>query len=282
MSRFTLPSEKDSHMTCDGKLWYGPEKRKEQLETHVRTTQRSRFGFTSYAENEKKNRVNRHFDIVAPRYDLMNTLLSMGMHHLWKHSAVAAMELKPGDKLIDICGGTGDLSFLSAKKIDPGGQAIILDINSSMIEKGLQKKGNISASNVMFVKGDAETIAFPDNSFNAAVVGFGIRNLTHMELGFREMFRVLKNGGRFCCLEFSRPESRWFRSLYDFYSFKVMPALGELITGDRDAYTVFPESIRAFSLPHEMTEILEEIGFSNVTHKSLTGGIASLHTAEKI
>ncbi len=257
--------------------WYNKEKRLEQLETHISKTQTAKFGFTDYAESDKAHRVNQHFDSIADQYDFMNTLLSGGIHYLWKRKTVEMMEIKPEAKVLDVCGGTGDIARMSASKTGVKGVSLVYDMNRKMIEQGARK----SIKNVTFVQGDAESISFPDNSFDAVSIGFGIRNVTHLETGFKEIYRVLKKDGIMCCLEFSKPENTFFRFLYDFYSFKIMPFIGGLITGSRQAYTAFPESIRAFPLPDELGQILEKIGFKDVTIKKLTNGIAVIHSAKK-
>jgi demethylmenaquinone methyltransferase / 2-methoxy-6-polyprenyl-1,4-benzoquinol methylase len=267
----------DKKMIFNIDKWYTREKRLEQLEEHVSVTRTSTFGFTAYAESDKVHRVNRHFDTIATRYDLMNTILSGGIHYAWKRRAVEALMIKPEQKILDVCGGTGDMARLSASRTGPKGISVVYDINRKMIEQGRQK----SLEGVTFVQGDAECISFPDASFDAVSIGFGIRNVTHLETGFREIFRVLKKGGTLCCLEFSKPDNSFFRYLYDFYSFRIMPFLGGLITGSTEAYTAFPETIRAFPLPEELRLILKDIGFKDIRIKRLTNGIAVIHSARK-
>jgi demethylmenaquinone methyltransferase/2-methoxy-6-polyprenyl-1,4-benzoquinol methylase len=212
----------------------------------------------------------------------MNTLLSFGIHLLWKRTALKMLRLKVGDQVIDACGGTGDLSLLAAKAVRLPGRVILYDINRKMMRLGKRKAVNISfGARISYVEGDTERIAFPDGLFDAAMVGFGIRNLTHMERGLREMYRVLKPGGKMMCLEFSKPTAPLFRWLYDLYSMYVMPLLGQLIVGSRQAYTYLPESIRTFPSPDELTVLLETIGFSDVVYKKLTNGIAVIHLAKK-
>jgi demethylmenaquinone methyltransferase/2-methoxy-6-polyprenyl-1,4-benzoquinol methylase len=190
--------------------------------------------------------------------------------------------LREGDVVIDVCGGTGDLSLLAAKDVGLSGRIILYDMNKAMIKMGKAKVANSPfAENIFFVQGDAERISFPDCSFNAATVGFGIRNLTHLDLGLKEIHRILKPGGKLLCLEFSRPTSPLFRWLYDIYSFYIMPLLGKLFVGSKQAYTYLPESIRIFYLPAELTDILEGVGFSNVSYRRLTNGIAVIHLAKK-
>ncbi len=257
--------------------WLKKEKRLQQFEYYVRKSRSALFGFTPYNESEKVKRVNQHFDTIAAHYDLMNTILSFGIHYLWKRMAIGTLDIKPGDKILDVCGGTGDMALLSASKTGEKGIAIVYDMNRNMLKCGKNKH----LKDVTFVQGNAEMLAFPDDLFDAVSIGFGIRNLTHLETGFKEIFRVLKKGQKACCLEFSKPTNRWFRKIYDFYSFTIMPVLGQAITGSKEAYTAFPESIRAFPVPEEITQVLKDIGFSKVEVKELTNSIAVIHTCTK-
>jgi len=240
------------------------------------------FGCRKVPEDKKAQYVLRHFNTVARRYDLMNTLLSFGIHHLWKRTAVKMIGLRPGDRVLDVCGGTGDLAVLAGRIVGPSGQVIVYDINRAMIDVGRHKlPGPAAGKGVEFVQGDAEEISFVNEYFDAAMVAFGIRNVTRMEQGFSEMYRILKPGGKMMCLEFSKPTAPVFRWLYDIYSFHIMPLLGEIIAGSSQAYTHLPESIRTFALPDELTAVLKQIGFSAVTTRKLTNGIAVIHMATK-
>jgi demethylmenaquinone methyltransferase/2-methoxy-6-polyprenyl-1,4-benzoquinol methylase len=240
------------------------------------------FGYRRVPAREKVGFVLRHFNSIARKYDFMNTVLSLGIHYLWKRWAVEALRLKPGDRVIDVCGGTADLSILAGKVVGPGGKVILYDINRAMIEEGERKVARASLSGrVVFVQGDAEKISFPQDHFEAALVGFGIRNLTHVETGLAEMHRVLKPGGQLMCLEFSLPVSPWFGPLYEFYSFRIMPLVGEILAGTRQAYLYLPESIRKFSSPEGLAAILRRIGFCRVTVRRLTNGIAVIYTGVK-
>jgi demethylmenaquinone methyltransferase/2-methoxy-6-polyprenyl-1,4-benzoquinol methylase len=240
------------------------------------------FGFQQIPKKEKVGRTMRHFNTVATKYDFMNTLLSFGIHYLWKRTAIEMMHLKTGDRVLDICGGTGDLAVLAVRSVDISGKVIIYDINRKMIQVGRAKRNRPAQRNrIEFIQGDAESISFQDDTFDAAMVGFGIRNLTHMDLGFQEMHRILKPGGKIMCLEFSKPTASLFRWLYDVYSFHVIPFLGKVLVGSRQAYTLLPESIRMFPLPEELSTLLRDIGFHNVIYRRLTNGIAVVHVAEK-
>jgi demethylmenaquinone methyltransferase/2-methoxy-6-polyprenyl-1,4-benzoquinol methylase len=269
-------------MFKDKEIWLDDEKRKKQLDKTADRAESTFFVFQRVARDRKADRVLQHFNSVAQHYDFMNTLLSFGIHHLWKRSAIRMLELAPGDHILDVCGGTGDLAILAARHLGPEGGVIVYDINRAMIKAGLHKVANKDIEDrIRYVQGDAENISFPDRHFDAAMVGFGIRNVTNVEKGFEEMFRALKPGGRMMCLEFSKPTFLPFRKLYDFYSFYIMPFLGELMAGSRSAYTHLPESIRMFPMPDELSELLKDIGFSRVNYKSLTNGIAVIHLAIK-
>jgi demethylmenaquinone methyltransferase/2-methoxy-6-polyprenyl-1,4-benzoquinol methylase len=240
------------------------------------------FGYRQVPADQKVKYVLRHFNSIARKYDCLNTLLSFGLHYAWKKDAVEALSVKPGDRVVDVCGGTADLTIRIAGKIGPSGCAYLYDINRAMMEVGRMKIPKASpAGKIRLIQGDAEQMACRTGQFDGAIVGFGIRNLTHMEKGLREMHRVLKPGGRMICLEFSRPTAPWFRWLYDIYSFYIMPWVGKLFTGHREAYTYLPESIRKFPLQEDLAAILRSIGFVEVTYRNLTNGIAVIHQGIK-
>jgi len=232
--------------------------------------------------HEKTSAVKRHFDHVASRYDLMNTILSFGLHHLWKRRAVGLLGLKPGEQVIDLCGGTGDLALLAAPRVGPQGGVVLYDLNRAMMLAGRAKVARAELTErIWLVEGDAEDLAAADQSLDAAIVGFGIRNLARMDEGLREMHRVLKPGGRLIILEFSRPASPLWRWLYDRYSFTVMPRFGQMLAGSREAYTYLTTSIRQFPRPEEVAALLQSLGFIQVTYHPLTNGIAMIHRAVK-
>ncbi|MBW1773242.1 MAG: bifunctional demethylmenaquinone methyltransferase/2-methoxy-6-polyprenyl-1,4-benzoquinol methylase UbiE [Deltaproteobacteria bacterium] len=262
--------------------WIDESEKDDSPKGHLPEGEVTRFGYQKVPSVQKENLVRRHFDTVAKKYDFMNTILSFGTHHLWKRTAIKMTGINPGDQIIDICGGTGDLSILAAGAGAPSSRVILYDINWAMMVRGKPKvEKSIFGENICYVQGDAERISFPDGIFDSALVGFGIRNLTNMEKGFREMYRVLRPGGKLMCLEFSKPTSRVFRRLYDFYSFHIMPLLGWVITGSIKAYTHLPESIRMFPLPNELSAMLEDIGFTEISYRNLTNGIAVIHLAKK-
>ena len=263
-------------------IWVSGDKRIEQIKKDKAGAPTAYFGYQRVSVDQKSDQVRQHFNSVARYYDLMNTLLSFGIHHLWKRTAIKMLQLAPGDRILDVCGGTGDLAILAAKKLNNSGQVIVYDINRAMIQAGLHKVIHTPIEKrIQYIQGDAENISFPDRYFDNAMVGFGIRNVTHMEKGFSEMYRVLKHGGKMMCLEFSKPTAPFFRWLYDIYSFYMMPLVGELIARSKKAYTHLPESIRMFPLPDELSDLLKKIGFAHVTYRKQTNGIAVIHLAIK-
>ena len=262
--------------------WLEEKKRQTQINSSPQSADKVYFGYERINTVDKTNRVLQHFSSVAHHYDFMNTLLSFGIHYAWKRSAVRMLKLAPGERILDVCGGTGDLAILAARAVGPSGRVIIYDINRDMIQAGMHKViDNEIEKRLGYIQGNAEAISFPDCHFDTAMVGFGIRNVTHMKKGFEEMYRVLNPGGKMMCLEFSKPTWPVFRWLYDFYSSYIMPFVGQLIAGNRKAYMHLPESIRMFPLPDELSELLKKIGFSQVTYRSLTNGIAVIHLAVK-
>jgi len=263
-------------------VWLEEENRTKQLDQTMGGDETAYFGFQRILADKKTDQVTQHFNSVARHYDFMNTLLSFGIHYLWKRTAVKMLALSPGDNVIDVCGGTGDLAILAARAIGDSGRVTIFDINRAMIQAGFHKVSNTTIENrIQYVQGNAERISFPDGSFDRAMVGFGIRNVTHMEAGFEEMYRVLKPGGKMMCLEFSKPTAPVFRWLYDFYSFRMMPFIGQIMAGNRKAYMHLPESIRMFPMPDELSAMLKKIGFAHITYRNLTNGIAVIHLAIK-
>ncbi|MBI5643215.1 MAG: bifunctional demethylmenaquinone methyltransferase/2-methoxy-6-polyprenyl-1,4-benzoquinol methylase UbiE [Deltaproteobacteria bacterium] len=241
------------------------------------------FGNKLVPEDEKKVRVREVFDSVASKYDLMNDLMSMGTHRIWKRLIAKETGLRPGQSAIDVAGGTADISLLMADRVGEGGNVVVYDINGEMLKVGRDKcidRGYLK--NIRCVQGNAEEISFEDNTFHCATVGFGIRNVTHLDRAFSEMARVVKPGGKVICLEFSHPESKLFSKVYDFYSFSIIPTVGEMITGNRSAYEYLPESIRKFPPQEKLKKIMEEAGLFKVKYYNLFNGIAAVHIGVKV
>ena len=262
--------------------WFRSSERRQQRDDHVRASGQARFGLKTYAEKEKAAAVRRHFDRVAPKYDFMNSLLSFGIQRAWKRAAIRLLNPVPGSRILDLCGGTGDLAHLAVGWTGPAGRATICDINMAMMAAGRRTYApHPLTRQVAWVQGDAEEVPFPEASFDAAMVGFGIRNLTHLKQGFQEMHRVLKPGGKFLCLEFSRPTNAVFRALYDVYSFNIMPLLGQLIAGSAESYACLPETIRMFPLPDELASMIAGCGFQQVTYRRMTNGMVVAHLATR-
>ncbi len=237
------------------------------------------FGFKTVAESEKAAKVAEVFHSVARRYDLMNDLMSGGLHRIWKRFTVGQAGLRPGQKVLDIAGGTGDMTRLFLKEVGRTGEVVLTDINYSMLNEGrnrLLNEGTITP----VAQCDAEKLPFPDNHFDCVCVSFGLRNMTHKDIALAEMFRVLKPGGRLLVLEFSKV---WkpLEPIYDTYSFKVLPKMGELITQDADSYRYLAESIRMHPGQEELKAMMEGVGFERVTYHNLTAGVVALHRGYK-
>ena len=240
------------------------------------------FGYRMVGFEEKKRLVHDQFTPIARRYDRADALLSFGLHFLWKRATVRRLGLGPGDGVLDVCGGTADLALLAAKRLGTSGRAVVYDFNRPMMEAGRVKSGRARHSDgVVFVQGDAEQISFPEASFDAVTVGFGLRNLAHLDQGLREIFRVLRPGGRFAALEFSLPRRRWQRSLYAFYSFRLMLPGARLITGTDGPFRYLAESIRVFDPPEGVAGRLAAAGFIDVAFRPLTLGIAVIYSGRK-
>jgi demethylmenaquinone methyltransferase/2-methoxy-6-polyprenyl-1,4-benzoquinol methylase len=262
--------------------WFDRSGREKNLDDAIERSGRAYFGLRELAREEKEEAVRAHFNRVAPKYDFMNTLLSLGIHYAWKRKAVRMLCLEPGHRVLDVCGGTGDLAVYSARRVGPDGDVCIYDMNRKMMEAGRIRPENRRYSDrLQYVQGNAEALSFPDNFFDAVTVGFGIRNVTHLKRAFSEMHRVLRPGGKVMCLEFSRPVNPLFRTVYDGYSFYVMPFLGSLMAGSSRSYACLSETIRMFATPGELKEILEAIGFGSVSYTLLTNGIAAIHLGVK-
>lgn len=240
------------------------------------------FGYKNVPESEKADKVAEVFHSVAARYDLMNDVLSGGMHRLWKRFTIELSGVRPGNQVLDIAGGTGDLARRFSSLVGREGHVVLADINDSMLKVGrdrLLDKG--VAGNIHFVQANAECLPFPDNYFDVVTIAFGLRNVTHKEQAIASMLRVLKPGGRLLILEFSKPKSRLLSKLYDGYSFGFMPLAGKLITNDADSYRYLAESIRMHPDQETLKAMMEGAGFANVSFHNMTGGIVALHRGIK-
>jgi demethylmenaquinone methyltransferase/2-methoxy-6-polyprenyl-1,4-benzoquinol methylase len=243
------------------------------------TMSQTHFGFETVDEAEKARRVRGVFDSVASKYDLMNDLMSMGLHRAWKAYAVTVANLREGDRVLDIAGGTGDLALAFAKKVGKTGQVVHTDINEAMLRTGRDRL--VDAGVVLpTVVCDAERLPFPDQYFDLVSVAFGLRNMTHKEAALAEMCRVLKPGGKLLVLEFSRVAPP-LEKVYDWYSFKVLPQLGRLVTGDADSYRYLAESIRMHPGQQELKALMHKAGFGHVDFHNMSGGVVALHVGIK-
>lgn len=241
------------------------------------------FGFDEVPLSEKQHRVASVFDSVANKYDLMNDVMSFGIHHLWKKFTLELCGLRPGHVALDLAGGTGDLAVKQAELVGDTGQVYLADINAAMLQQGRDRmidKGMLNRIEV--VQCNAETLPFSDNTFDCITIAFGLRNVTDKITALASMRRVLKPGGRVCVLEFSKPLYEPLEKAYDFYSFEILPQLGEWITGDRASYQYLAESIRMHPDQEELKRImLEGAGFDELDVYNLSGGIVALHRAFK-
>src|SRR4030088_2868574 len=244
------------------------------------------FGFRDVAVGDKQTLVNDVFHSVAQRYDLMNDLMSAGLHRAWKDGVINALNPPRNERpfaLLDVAGGTGDIAFRAAKSAGTGFQATVCDINPDMLSVGRERAAARHLEHqVSFVEGNAEALAFPDRSFDATTIAFGIRNVPRIDRALSEAFRVLKPGGRFLCLEFSTVDVPGLDRLYDLFSFKVIPPLGKAVTGDAESYQYLVESIRKFPRPAAFAEMIRAAGFSRVKFQSFSGGIVALHSGWRL
>lgn len=240
------------------------------------------FGFQKVKSDEKAGKVAGVFDSVASKYDLMNDLMSGGIHRLWKLYTIEAAAVRAGQQLLDIAGGTGDLAAAFAKQVGPQGKVVLADINNAMLSVGRDRLIDRGVSgNIEFVQADAQCLPFPDNSFDCITIAFGLRNVTDKAKALRAMLAALKPGGRLLILEFSKPQNALLEKAYDTYSFKVLPLMGKLIARDSDSYRYLAESIRMHPDQNELKQMMDAAGFERCQYTNLSGGIVALHKGFK-
>ncbi len=243
------------------------------------------FGFREVAEEEKQHLVNEVFSQVARRYDEMNDLMSAGLHRLWKDDFVAALNVPKSTPfhVLDVAGGTGDIAFRIIRAGGPKTRVTLADISYDMLHEGRRRAREESRpAQLAFVTGNAEALPFPDNTFDACTIAFGIRNVPHIDVALREMHRVLKPGGKFQCLEFSQLSVPGLQALYDAYSFTVIPAVGREVTGDGGPYRYLVESIRRFPNQETFLSMIREAGFERAGYRNMTAGVVAMHWGWKI
>jgi demethylmenaquinone methyltransferase/2-methoxy-6-polyprenyl-1,4-benzoquinol methylase len=246
-------------------------------------TKTTHFGYQQVPEEEKAGRVAQVFHSVADKYDLMNDLMSLGIHRLWKRFTIELSGVRGGQRVLDLAGGTGDLAARFSRMVGPAGEVVLCDINDSMLRVGRERLADRGAvGNIRYVQADAEALPYPDNHFDCITIAFGLRNVTHKEAALASMNRVLKPGGRLLVLEFSQPVMPGLKPLYDLYSFTMLPTMGRLVTGDADSYRYLAESIRMHPDQKTLKGMLEEAGFGRCEYFNLTGGIVALHRGFKV
>lgn len=241
------------------------------------------YGYQKIPAWEKRRLIRGHFETIARRYDLADALLSFGLHFLWRRRAMHRLHLHPGSRVLDVCAGTGDFALLAARAAGPEGRVVACDISRAMMGAGRDKAARAHvADRVFWVQGDAEQMGLARDSFDAVLVGYGIRNFVFLEQGLEEIGRVLRPGGRLVAMEFSIPTTAWFRTLYHFYSFKILPRAGKLITGTAEPFRYLAESVRVFPPPEQVQELMTEKGFVNAAFERVSNGLAVIYSGEKL
>jgi demethylmenaquinone methyltransferase/2-methoxy-6-polyprenyl-1,4-benzoquinol methylase len=249
---------------------------------HERAPATTHFGFRDVPTGEKQKLVGQVFSSVAGSYDLMNDLMSLGIHRVWKRYFVATAQVRRGDRVLDLAGGTGDVALLLNDRVGAEGSIVLGDINGDMLRVGRDRmvdRGKVAGFE--YVQMNAEALPFPDASFDLVTIAFGLRNVTDKDAALREMHRVLKVGGQARVLEFSEVTQDWFKPIYDFHSFKVLPRLGKLFAGDADSYQYLAESIRKHPPQDELRAMMAAAGFARCGYRNLSGGIVAIHTGYK-
>jgi len=240
------------------------------------------FGYQTVDKGDKESKVAGVFHSVAAQYDVMNDLMSFGIHRLWKRFTIDASGVRPGNKVLDLAGGTGDLTAKFSKLVGREGKVILADINSSMLNVGrdkLRDKGLVQ--NIEYVQANAQYLPFEDNTFDVITIAFGLRNVTDKDMALRSMYRVLKPGGRLLVLEFSKPEHDIINKVYDFYSFNILPKIGDIVAKDGESYQYLAESIRMHPDQETLKGMMDDAGFEQTSYKNLTDGVVALHKGYK-
>lgn len=246
------------------------------------TKETTDFGFQTVGKDEKQTMVAKVFHSVASKYDLMNDLMSFGIHRIWKRYTIEASGVRRNQRVLDLAGGTGDLTAKFSRLVGENGEVVLADINDSMLKMGREKlRDHGIVGNVNYVQANAEELPFPDNHFDCITISFGLRNVTDKAKALRSMFRVLKPGGRLLVLEFSKPVLEPLSKLYDTYSFHILPKIGQVIVNDAESYRYLTESIRMHPDQETLKGMMEEAGFEQVTYTNMTGGIVALHKGFK-
>ena len=245
--------------------------------------QNTHFGYQQVASKDKEDLVAEVFHSVAARYDLMNDLMSLGIHRIWKHLTISNSGVRAGQQVLDLAGGTGDLTKAFSRRVGPQGQVVLTDINESMLQVGRDRMIDAGlVENIQYVLGNAEQLPFADRSFHCACIAFGLRNVTDKAAALQELYRVLRRGGRLLILEFSQPTSQWLQQVYDQYSFTVLPKLGKWITNDADSYQYLAESIRMHPDQDTLLQMLRDAGFERSHYTNMSGGIVALHCGVRL
>lgn len=244
--------------------------------------QTTHFGYQTVAAEEKAGKVAEVFHSVAAKYDIMNDLMSGGVHRLWKQFTIEASRARRGQRILDIAGGTGDLAARFSKIVGSTGEVILADINGSMLNVGRDKLTDKGiAGNIHYVQANAECLPFPDNHFDCITIAFGLRNVTDKDKALRSMYRVLKPGGQLLVLEFSKPVNPLLEKVYDQYSFRILPKMGALIANDSESYQYLAESIRMHPDQETLKSMMQDAGFDHCEYHNMTGGIVALHKGQK-
>ncbi|HYE37650.1 bifunctional demethylmenaquinone methyltransferase/2-methoxy-6-polyprenyl-1,4-benzoquinol methylase UbiE [Methylocaldum sp.] len=241
------------------------------------------FGFREVPAGEKAKMVKAVFDSVAGKYDVMNDLMSLGIHRIWKRIAIQLSHVRYGEKVLDLAGGTGDMTFLFQKRVGPNGRVILSDINAEMLKRGRDRLIDDGVvDNVGYAQIDAEKLPFPDNHFDCVCIAFGLRNVTHKEAALQSIHRVLKPGGRAIILEFSEAQGELFKKAYDLYSFRILPLLGKFIANDAESYKYLAESIRMHPNQEKLKQMMLGAGFERCEYFNLTHGVVAVHRGYKV